>query len=472
MKKIAILALSAMCALTLAGCNKAGSSSSTSASKAKKPSAAAIKAAENGDYSKLPVAKDPVSKKAYDFGGMAVVRYDWWSNPDAPASSKAEEDQRAYRKYLMETYNFTYVEDNLNAGWDGHPAEVANYCITGGDDNRIFLVDGRSAFAGLAANLWADVSKVPDIDWTKEKWNKAVLNVMPGKSFNVGMPEPRMCMFWNKRILQENGFDPDEPYNLQKEGKWTWEKFEEMCKALTKDTDNDGIIDQYAFSGYHSVFAWPTIYSNGGKVVNVDSNGKYYLDMSDNVMEAWDYIHRIFVNYTKPQPEGADWNYFMADFVNGSTAFYNNEEYDAQVNGLLYDMKDDWGMVCIPIGPKGDGKYFTLNNDHMLIIPSIYPQEKVNKIMKIYDIVTDTVPGYDDPDSWKESYYAGFRDTRAVDETMQLMMDNSKPYNAWLIPNLNYAPLAWNICGGADPQETYESMKNELQATIDEAMNK
>ena len=189
-------------------------------------------------------------------------------------------------------------------------------------------------------------------------------------------------------------------------------------------------------------------------------------------MEAWDYIHRIFANYTKPQPEGADWNYFMADFVNGSTAFYNNEEYDAQVNGLLYDMKDDWGMVCIPIGPKGDGKYFTLNNDHMLIIPSIYPQEKVNKIMKIYDIVTDTVPGYDDPDSWKESYYAGFRDTRAVDETMQLMMDNSKPYNAWLIPNLNYAPLAWNICGGADPQETYESMKNELQATIDEAMNK
>ena len=35
-----------------------------------------------------------------------------------------------------------------------------------------------------------------------------------------------------------------------------------------------------------------------------------------------------------------------------------------------------------------------------------------------------------------------------------------------------YAPLSWNICGGADPQETYESMKNELQATIDEAMNK
>ena len=157
MKKIALLAMSAMCVLALAGCNKS-----------KGPSAAALKAAENGDYSKLPVAKDPATKKAYDFGGLAITIYDWWSNPDAPAASKAEEDQRAYRKYLEETYNFTLIQDNLNAGWGGHPAEVANYCITGGDDARIFIIDGRSAFSGLAANLWADVSKVPDIDWTKD----------------------------------------------------------------------------------------------------------------------------------------------------------------------------------------------------------------------------------------------------------------------------------------------------------------
>ena len=83
MKKIALLAMSAMCALTLVGCNKS-----------KGPSAAALAAAANGDYSKLPVAKNPATKKAYDFGGMAVTLYDWWSNPEAPAASKAEEDRR------------------------------------------------------------------------------------------------------------------------------------------------------------------------------------------------------------------------------------------------------------------------------------------------------------------------------------------------------------------------------------------
>ena len=62
-------------------------------------------------------------------------------------------------------------------------------------------------------------------------------------AFNFGVPEPREGMFFNKRILQENGYDPDLPYDMQKDGTWTWETFEELCKKLTRDTDNDGVND-------------------------------------------------------------------------------------------------------------------------------------------------------------------------------------------------------------------------------------
>ena len=456
MKKIAIVALSAVLVLALAGCDKKGGSSE-----------AAKKAAANGDYSKLKVEKDPATKKAYDFGGLEVVIYDWWSGDGTP-QNKQQEDQYNYRKYLEETYNFKCSQQNLNAGWGDHPSVVADYCITGGDDARIFIIDSRSALTGAANGLWAKVGDVPDIDWNKSKWNKAVCNVLPGYTFAVGKPEPRQCMFWNKRILQENGFDPDEPYNLQKEGKWTWEKFEEMCDALTKDTNNDGIIDQYALSGYHTEFACPAIYGNGGQITGKDANGKYYLDMSDNTLEAWEWTRQIFMKYNKPAEEGANWDYFMADFKNGFTAFYNNQEYDAQGNGFLADMKDDWGMVCFPVGPHGDGKYFTMNQDNMLVIPAYYSQDKVNKIFKIYDFWSDDVPGYEDEDAWKEAYYASFRDTRAVDETMQYMMDNSKSFDAWLIPNFQWAPIAWSVCAGGDVMENYEANKNVLQAALDD----
>ena len=54
MKKIMLVALSAVLVLALAGCDKKGGSSQK-----------ALAAAANGDYSKLKVEKDPATKKAY-----------------------------------------------------------------------------------------------------------------------------------------------------------------------------------------------------------------------------------------------------------------------------------------------------------------------------------------------------------------------------------------------------------------------
>ena len=427
------------------------------------------------EYQGVKAQKDPATKKVYDFGGMEVTIYDWWSNPDAPVVSKQQEDEKAFRQWMMDTYNFKVVQTNL-AGWGEHPTEVANYCITGGDDARVFIVDGRSAISGLNANFWADLSKIPNVNWSDKKWNKAVLNVLKnGDSFYAfayGKPEPKHCIFWNKRILQENGYDPDVIYDLQKEGKWTWAKFEEMCANLTKDTNNDGVIDQYAMASFNTEFTWAALHANGGSIVEQDSNGKYYLNLeSDKSMEALNWVKSMFVNYQLPQAEGAQWDYFKTAFTNGEVAFYVNHEYDAQPNGLLANMKDDWGMACFPVGPNGDGKLFTLNGDNMFVIPNCYSQDKVNKIMKIMDLWTTTTPGYEDEDAWKEGYYAGFRDTRAVDETIQYMMDNSVPWKAWLIPGLNYQPVSWDICAGNDPAEVIEARKPELQATLDE-MNK
>ena len=427
------------------------------------------------EYQGVKAQKDPATKKVYDFGGMEVTIYDWWSNPDAPVVSKQQEDEKAFRQWMMDTYNFKVVQTNL-AGWGEHPTEVANYCITGGDDARVFIVDGRSAISGLNANFWADLSKIPNVNWSDKKWNKAVLNVLKnGDSFYAfayGKPEPKHCIFWNKRILQENGYDPDVIYDLQKEGKWTWAKFEEMCANLTKDTNNDGVIDQYAMASFNTEFTWAALHANGGSIVEQDSNGKYYLNLeSDKSMEALNWVKSMFVNYQLPQAEGAQWDYFKTAFTNGEVAFYVNHEYDAQPNNLLANMKDDWGMACFPVGPNGDGKLFTLNGDNMFVIPNCYSQDKVNKIMKIMDLWTTTTPGYEDEDAWKEGYYAGFRDTRAVDETIQYMMDNSVPWKAWLIPGLNYQPVSWDICAGNDPAEVIEARKPELQAALDE-MNK
>ena len=459
MKKLTIAALSAMCVIALAGCN----------AKNGQQSAAALKAAANGDYSKLKVAKDPKTKKAYDFGGMKVVVYDWWSNPSAPAATKDEEDQRAYRQYLQDTYNFECIQDNLNAGWGGHPAEVSNYCITGGDDARIFIIDGRSAFSGLAANLWADVSKCPDIDWTKDKWNKAVLGVMPGKSFAVGVPEARHCIFFNKRVLQENGYDPEEPYNLQKEMKWNWENFEKLVAKCTYDTNNDGVNDAWGMANSSSEFAPLACISNGKPMIGKDANGKFVNNVgTDECLEALAWCAHMATNYEMPQPEGSEWNWMYPAFLEGKVAFIADQEYHAQRNGTFADMEDDWGFVCFPMGPRGDGKYRTLHNDNMYIIPNCYDDARAEKIAKIFDLYTDPTPGYDQPDAWKEQFYACFRDPRAVDETLQFMRDT--PCTRWdtFVPGINYmGDVIWvTYPGTVTPQQAYEDTKNVWEGLL------
>ena len=70
------------------------------------------------------------------------------------------------------------------------------------------------------------------VDFSEEKWNQQVKDIMTYKDGIYGMStemEPRAGIFYNKRMFEEAGIDPEEPYNLQASGEWTWAKFEEYC---------------------------------------------------------------------------------------------------------------------------------------------------------------------------------------------------------------------------------------------------
>lgn len=91
--------------------------------------------------------------------------------------------------------------------------------------------------------LMYDLKTLPEFDFTEEKWNQTVVELMSIGNGIWGMSpenEPRGGVFFNKRMLKEAGISDEEPYDLQRDGKWTWSKFEEYCKKLTVDADGDG----------------------------------------------------------------------------------------------------------------------------------------------------------------------------------------------------------------------------------------
>ncbi|MCQ2592229.1 MAG: ABC transporter substrate-binding protein [Treponema sp.] len=433
------------------------------------PSFAAKKKKGADTYKSVEKVKDPATKKVYDFKEMQIVLGDWWSDPNQAPSSKQQEDQKSFRQWIQDTYNVNIVQKAF-ASWATQPQAVVNACMTGSDSDAekyVFCIDGRSANVGIKAGLFYDLSKVTSVDYhNADIYDQSVVKLLEkGKSFyafNFGVPEPREGMFFNKKLLAEAGYDPDYPYDLQKEGKWTWAAFEEMCKTLTRDTDNDGVIDQYAMSNFYTCFTAAALDSNGASKIGRDANGKFFNNAgSDKAMEAFNWIQYMFQTYQLPQEEGAAWDYFFQAFVNGETAFMCHQEYNAQPGGSLSGMADDWGFVCFPLGPSGDGVYRTIHDTPMWVIPSCYSDETVNKIAKAVELYNQKVPGYDGPDAWKESYYAGFRDSRAVDETITLMSKNPNPRFDKLVSGISEEDMCNSICWGwQTPAEAYESCKN------------
>lgn len=83
----------------------------------------------------------------------------------------------------------------------------------------------------------------PEVDW--DAFYPAALQ--SGVDGNTQYALPLECvpqmMFINKTLLQQEGISiPD--YD------WTWDEFYAICEAVTKDTDGDGIIDQFGVYGY------------------------------------------------------------------------------------------------------------------------------------------------------------------------------------------------------------------------------
>ena len=399
---------------------------------------------EKGKYSDLVLEKDPATNKVYDFNGLSVVIYDWYTEADSISDSESDfqKEQKEYIEFLEKTYNFKCIQKKLAADdWDDYADQVSSYCKSDEDDARIFVIDSRIAVKGYEQGLWANISSVPNIDWNKGKWNKAVCKDIPGYTFAAGRPEPLHCIFFNKKKFQEEGVNPESLYDLQKQGEWNWNTFEDYCSRITRDTDNDGIIDQYALSCNVLEFAPALVYSKGAYMILHYAPAQSKYNVNDKIIDALYDLNGIMNKFNKPKGEDLPSDYFKDEFSKGETFFYTGRVSDILENGFLYGMKDDLGMLCISVQEDSSESYFSLNSDNMLVIPSSYSEDKINQIMKIYDLWSNPVPGYESEDLWKDNYYKYFSDKRAVDESLQYMIDNPKVWTDELYTDLKWTDL-------------------------------
>ena len=364
--------------------------------------------------------------------GMDIVIGNWWSNYN-PATfqprNESEEKQLDYRKRLLREYNFTMQDKNI-AGWNEMAQTAAASIMAGRPAATAFRLQADWALALYRQNLLYPVSTRKSINWaaaTPIEWNKHVTTAFTfgGKSYafmeGYGGSMQSAVVFWNKRLFREAGLDPNLLYELQKAGTWTWDKFFEISKQLTRDLNNDGIIDTYAMaSDFSKDILDALVSSNGAMYVDRDRNGKLVnaTGRPEFIETLRYYIRLRDEGVMKPKPEGVPWDWYKPEFINGNVAMQIGQQH--LVNGDLRNMRDDWGMVLPPKGPRSKN-YVVFTSENVMVIPVRgYTDAQVDAILwAIQSWVTPV-----DTD-WRIGLYPSYRDIRAVNETVALIRNQS-----------------------------------------------
>ena len=405
---------------------------------------------------------------------------DWDVNTFKPRTEN-EEKLLAQRKKLMQEYNFVLKEKAIT-DWSGMMQLAAISTMSGKPAADVFVVQSNWAMALRAQGLIATVGSGKTVNFKNPQpvapglmtvpWNK---NTCDSFTFNGqtyafsigGNVSNAQVVYFNKRLFREAGLDPNLPYDMQKDGTWTWDKFIDICKRLTRDINNDGIIDTYAMTRDVSTEMLDAIVSsNGATYVDRDpKTGKFFnASGKPEFLEALQYAIRLNnEGVLKPRPDNTNWDWFKSEFIDGKVAMQINESY---VGGTeLKQMKDDWGMVLFPKGPKSP-TYRVFTRDNVMVIPSTKSADEVEKILWAVSMWYTPVD-----DDWKSAQYNLFRDSRAIDETLTLIRDEKLHMIKYFtyIQGLERGDIAWAMWyHDGDPAQLVESVSQSWNDLINQ----
>jgi ABC-type glycerol-3-phosphate transport system substrate-binding protein len=427
-------------------------------------------------------------KKGPSLKGEEIVLAQWWEDYDVNTyqpRNASEEKTLEWRTKIQKENGFTMRSVNV-AGWGEWLQESIQSTLAGDPIGNITFQSPDWAMALLRQGLIAPLDSVKSIDLRNPRpvggaefpvaTNTAVLDglTVGGKPYGfqveIGLHNAQV-VFFNKRHYREAGLDPNLPYDLQKANTWTWDAYLDICRQLTRDIDNDGVIDRYAMpSGSDTEILQAFVSSNGSDFAAVDPSTGRFINPATRpeFLEALQFLYRLLnEGVVKRPPPNANWDWFKSDFVDGGISMFIN---DSWMWNNLADMRDEWGMVLPPRGPRAS-KITAFAMDNVITIPATFSAEEVDKY--VYATALWYSPQEED---WKSGYYSQFRDARAVDETLTMIRDPEyRRFKVYMLTPLGGNGIGpnfgWGFWDQGDPSTIIETITPLWNAIFDDLNN-
>lgn len=277
---------------------------------------------------------------------------DIYANPEVNNPETAQMMFDAVKK-VEEKYNVRLEYVNLT--WDGAMESINTSIMSGTPDCDVYQVDLQF---GVPATLNGYATALEDIlppeadifnDQTVFKYLK-IENIDNSYLFTGSALDCGACLLgFNMDMIDEAGLE--NPQDLYDRGEWTWEKFREYCRFLTKDTDGDTINDQWGYSGWFNTMFSYLCMSNGTHV----AGGKTESLSSPATIEVLDFMYQLYqVDKTARPFDYENWDINTTVYTTGTVGFWTTYTWVQSGNGLSSDVGFEIGMVPWPIGPSGN----------------------------------------------------------------------------------------------------------------------
>ncbi len=163
--------------------------------------------------------------------------------------------------------------------------------------------------------------------------------VYQGKQYALPYESVPSLMFVNKTLLKQ------EEIPVPKDN-WTWADFYAICKKVTRDTKDEGRINQFGFYGY----SWKdAVYSNGASIFNSDGSACYL--NNPKVEQAVQFCRELSKLSDNIAPSSKDFD--LGHVVFRPFLFSDYRTYKPYPWSIKKYSNFEWGCIRMPSGPSG-----------------------------------------------------------------------------------------------------------------------
>lgn len=266
---------------------------------------------------------------------------------------------------LCDRFDITMAEEEYS---DENLA--SNNVLSGDDTFSLMNVRCTQADSMARKSYCYDISSLQYIDLDKPYWDKELTHALAvGSRYYTAIGYSTLTtvdfmdsLLFNKDLLKQYP-SLGNPYEMVREGTWTFDRFGEMSEAVLVDVNGDGKMDandQWGQLGASKFHQCSFIQAGGVMYISKDENNYPVFDMLENehFIEVWEKTFAVcnFNNAWYATSDGTNEAVeYHNMFRNGQGLFLSTMFYYIE---SLRDMDYDFGIVPYPKYDENQSKYY------------------------------------------------------------------------------------------------------------------